>query len=129
MFDVIAVHDGFDVSGCETNIDCRLLTALLLCDVAGAGDEVDDWLPVRMRHLLNALTAAPQVADTAAKRLELSATNGRCDVIALDTRHTRMFVMLLENENVGNDCISKMTTYSVILKLVTPQTFCAMSVL
>ena len=107
----------------------RLLTALLLCDVAGAGDEVDDWLPVRMRHLLNALTAAPQVADTAAKRLELSATNGTCDVIALDTRHTRMFVMLLENENVGNDCISKMTTYSVILKLVTPQTFCAMSVL
>ena len=107
----------------------RRLTALLLCDVAGAGDEVDDWLPVRMRHLLDALTAAPQVADTAAKRLELSATNETCDVIALDTRHTRMFVMLLENENVGNDCISKMTTYSVILKLVTPQTFCAMSVL
>ena len=59
LIDVIAAQGEFDVSGCETNIDCRLLTALLLCDVAGAGDEVDDWLPVRMRHLLDALAAAP----------------------------------------------------------------------
>ena len=53
----------------------KIHTAFCLRDVTRAGDQVDDWLPAHLRHLLYARTASPQVTDAGAKLPELTAAN------------------------------------------------------